>query len=265
MKSCWMFVIGSVLLGLSCSSPPSPQRSGIDESRIVDLTYSFDENTIYWPTAQPFRWEKESWGQSAGGYWYTAARYSASEHGGTHFDSPIHFGEGRSSVDQIAPGRLIGPAAVIDVSAACENNPDYLVAVSDLTGWERAHGRIPDGAIVLFRTGWGRYWSDRKRYLGADAPGDTQNLHFPGLSREAAEWLVKERRIDGVGIDTASIDYGQSKDFIAHQVLNGADIYALENVAALEALPPLGSTIIALPMKIRGGTGAPARILALLP
>jgi kynurenine formamidase len=265
MKLHRMFVVVWVIILAACASPPAPQRSAIDESRIVDLTYSFDENTIYWPTAQPFRWEKESWGQSAGGYWYTAARYSASEHGGTHFDSPIHFGEGRSSVDQIAPERLIGPAAVIDVSAACENNADYLVAVSDLTGWERAHGRIPEGAIVLFRTGWGRYWNDRKRYLGTDAPGDTQTLHFPGLSKEAAEWLVRERRIDGVGIDTASIDYGQSKDFIAHQVLNGADIYGLENVASLDALPPLGATIIALPMKIRGGTGAPARILALLP
>lgn len=265
MKFCWMFVLGSVLLCCACSAPPAPHRTVIDETRIVDLTYNYDEKTIYWPTAQPFRWEKESWGQSAGGYWYTAARYSASEHGGTHLDSPIHFGEGRSSVDQIAINRLIGPAVVIDVKVACSNNPDYRVAPTDLTSWEGAHGRIPDGAIVLIRTGWGQYWNDRKRYLGTDAPGDTANLHFPGLSKEAAEWLAKERRIDGVGIDTASLDYGQSKDFIAHQVLNGADLYGLENVASLDALPPVGATLIALPMKIRGGTGGPVRIIALLP
>jgi kynurenine formamidase len=272
MKLLRVMMIGYVLLCLACSAPVAEQKNTlderkgtIDEAKLVDLTYDFDEKTIYWPTAQPFRWEKESWGKSAGGYWYAAARYAASEHGGTHLDSPIHFGEGKSSTDQITLQKLIGPAVVIDVSTACASNPDYLVTDADVTNWERAHGKIADGSIILIKTGWGKRWPDRKQYLGTDAPGDTANLHFPGLSRAAAELLAKERRIDGIGIDTASIDYGQSKDFIAHQVLYGANIYGLENVAHLDRLPPVGATIIALPMKIKGGTGGPARIIALLP
>ena len=161
--------------------------------------------------------------------------------------------------------RLIGPAVVIDVVAACAQNPDYRVRVDDLTAWERQHGRIPDGAIVLVRTGWGKYWPDKKRYLGSDTPGDTAHLHFPGLSREAAEFLATQRRIDGVGIDTASLDHGPSQDFIAHQILNGANIYGLENAANLERLPAVGATLIALPMKIKGGTGGPVRIIAIQP
>ncbi len=241
------------------------QPSTINEAKVIDLTYSFDENTIYWPTAQPFKWEKELWGKSAGGYWYTAARYAASEHGGTHLDAPIHFGEGKVSIDEISLPRLIGPAVVIDVRQACEKDADYRVTTNDLTAWEKSNGQIPAGAIVLAHTGWGRYWPDKKRYLGTDKAGDTANLHFPGYSREAADFLAHQRQIDAVGIDTPSIDHGPSKEFIAHQILNGANIYGLENVAHLERVPPAGATIIALPMKIKGGTGGPVRILAILP
>lgn len=237
----------------------------IDETKVVDLTHSFDDQTIYWPTAKPFQWEKESWGKSAGGYWYTAARYAASEHGGTHLDAPVHFGEAKSAADEIPISRLIGPAVVIDVSSAAAKDAAYRVTVDDITSWEKQNGQIPDNAIVLVHSGWAKFWPDRKKYLGTDAPGDTANLRFPGVSREAAEFLAKQRKIDGIGIDTASIDHGPSKDFIAHQILNGANIYALENVANLDRLPAKGATLIALPMKIKGGTGGPARIIAILP
>ena len=241
------------------------RRPAIDEARVIDLTYSFDEATVYWPTAKPFRLERDAWGPSAGGYWYASATYSASEHGGTHLDSPIHFAQGKATTDQLALSRLIGPAVVIDVSRACARDRDYQLSVADIAAWEQAHGPIPEGAIVLVRTGWGKFWPDRGRYLGSAAPGETANLHFPGLSRAAAEFLAIKRRIDGVGIDTASLDPGTSKDFIAHQVLNGANVYGLENVANLEQLPAIGATLIALPMKIKGGTGGPVRIIALLP
>ncbi len=231
----------------------------LDPAKVVDLTYTFDEKTIYWPNASPFKWEKESWGVSPGGYWYASARFAASEHGGTHIDSPIHFGKGRATVDQIPVERLIAPAFVIDVSAACAGNRDYAVRAADLAAWEKAHGRIPARAVVLIRTGWGKFWPDRERYLGTGT-----DLHFPGLSPEAAAALV-ERKIAGVGIDTASIDPGPSKDFKAHQVLNGAGIYGLENVANLERVPAAGAWIIALPMKIGSGTGGPVRIVAVLP
>jgi kynurenine formamidase len=241
------------------------QSNSIDESKVIDLTYNFDETTIYWPTAKSFLWEKEFWGMTNGRYWYTAARYSASEHGGTHLDSPIHFGQGQSSLDQIPLARLIGPGAVIDIAKACEKDPDYRLTVEDISAWENTNGRIPDESIVLTRTGWGKFWTDKKKYLGTDKPGDVANLHFPGISREAAEFLAKQRKIDGIGIDTASLDHGPSQDFIAHQILNGANIYGLENIAKLDQLPARGATLIALPMKIKGGTGGPVRIIAILP
>lgn len=238
--------------------------AAIDESRLVDLTYSYDDRTIYWPTAEPFRWEKEAWGRTEAGYWYSAGRYAGSEHGGTHLDAPIHFAEGKQTADAIPLSKLVGPAVVIDISEASARDRDYRLSASDITAWEATHGRLPEGAILLVRTGWGKYWGDAKAYLGTDRKGDTANLHFPGLSREAAELLV-ERKVDAVGIDTASLDHGPSQDFIAHRILNEADIYGLENVASLEALPATGATVIALPMKIAGGTGGPVRILAVLP
>ena len=258
-----LVAIASLVAGM-CAIPAYAGRSPIDDGKIVDLTHSFDENTIYWPTSKPFTWEKEAWGRSEG-FWYTAGRYSASEHGGTHLDAPIHFGEGGLTVDQIPLSKLIGEAVVIDISEAAGKDPDYLLTARDITDWEEKHGPLPNNAIVLIRTGWGRFWGDRKKYLGTDVPLDTDNLHFPGLSREAAELLVKQRKVDAVGIDTASLDRGTSRDFLAHQVLNGANVYGLENVANLDRLPARGATLIALPMKIGGGTGGPARIIAVLP
>lgn len=236
----------------------------IDDRKLIDLTYSFDARTIYWPTSKPFTWEKEAWGRDSG-FWYSAARYSASEHGGTHLDAPIHFGEGRTTVDAIPLSKLVGQAVVIDISAQAARDADYLLQPADIAAWERRHGQVPAGAIVLIRTGWGRYWGDRKKYLGSDTPLDTANLHFPGISRDAAQLLVVARKIDGIGIDTASLDNGASTEFATHQVMNGANVYGLENVANLEQLPATGATIIALPMKIGGGTGGPTRIIAILP
>ena len=252
--------LAAAVFATHAAQPASP----LDESKLLDLTHPFDEHAIYWPTAQPFEWKKESWGMSPGGYWYTAGRYAASEHGGTHLDSPIHFAQDRAAVDELTVQRLVGPAFVIDVSAAAAKNPDYLLSPPDIAAFEKQHGRIPAGAIVLVRTGWAKFWPDKKRYLGTDAPGDTANLRFPGISREAAEVLVT-RKVDAVGLDTASLDYGRSKDFIAHRVLNEANIFGLENVAHLDKLPATGATVIALPMLIKGGTGAPVRIIAILP
>jgi len=249
------------------AAPPAsaaPLSAAIDPAKLVDLTYAFDDTTIYWPTAKPFEWQKESWGISAGGYWYSAARYAASEHGGTHIDSPIHFGKDRATVGEIPVSRLVAPAVVIDISSACAKDPDYRLSADDIRAFEQAHGPIPAGSIALVHTGWGKFWPDKERYLGTDAPGDVAHLHFPGFSRESAELLVK-RQVNGVGIDTASMDYGASKDFIAHQIINGANIYGLENVANLEKLPTTRATLIALPMKIKGGSGAPTRIIAVLP
>ena len=236
----------------------------LEHSRIIDLTYSFNEQTIYWPTAKSFQHEKVAWGKTAGGYFYSSANYCASEHGGTHLDAPIHFSEKGWTSDQIPIDRFIGSAFVIDISAQCASNPDYTLNVQDIIAWEKKHGKIPTNSIVLLRTGWGKFWPDKKKYLGDDRPGETSNLHFPSFSKESAEFLVQQRKVKGVGIDTASIDPGTSKDFIAHQIFTGANVYGLENVAHLEEVPEKGATLIAMPMKIENGTGGPVRIIAVL-
>jgi len=239
--------------------------AGIDESKVIDLTYSFDEHTIYWPTAESFHLEVVSAQKTAAGYWYAANNICLAEHGGTHMDAPIHFAEGKHAADQVPIQQLIGPAVVIDVRAQAAKDADYRVAVADLEAWEKQHGRIPQGAIVLMFSGWGARWPDKKTYLGTDKPGDVANLHFPGFSKEAAEFLVSRREIDAIGVDTPSIDYGQSQDFIVHQIINGANKPGLENVAQVEKLPAKGATLIALPMKIAKGSGGPVRIIAILP
>ena len=236
-----------------------------DEKKLVDMTYSFADNTLHWPTAQPFHLEKVHEGKTAQGYWYSSYNYSGSEHVGTHLDAPFHFAEGKWTVEQIPLAQTIGPGIVIDVKRQAEADRDYLLQVNDIRAWEKKFGRIPKASIVLIHTGWGRYWGDRKRYFGTDEPGNTTDLHFPGVSREAVQFLVKERAVKAVGIDTPSIDHGPSRDFIVHQILGGANIPIFENVAALDRLPPKGATIYAIPMKIRGGSGAPLRIFAQLP
>jgi kynurenine formamidase len=234
-------------------------------SRFVDLTHTFDETTLYWPNSPSgFVLHRLAHGMTEGGFFYSSNTLTAPEHGGTHLDAPIHFAEGMTTADAVPLSRLIGPAVVIDMSGAAAESPDALLAVSDIEGFERAHGAIAPGTIVLVRTGWAARWPDRRRYLGDDTPGDTSNLHFPGISQAAAEALVA-RGVAAVGIDTASIDHGPSRDFIAHQVLMKADVPAFENLAALDTLPPRGALVIALPMKIGGGSGGPLRAVAVLP
>ncbi|HWP37962.1 MAG TPA: cyclase family protein [Gemmatimonadales bacterium] len=237
------------------------------EARWVDLSYAFNAQTIYWPTAEGFKLDTVAAGMTPAGYYYAANNLRTSEHGGTHLDAPIHFAEGRNTTDRIPLEQLVGPAVVVDVSASASANPDYLVSVADLEAFERDHGRIPGGAIVLFRTGWGSRWPDRARYLGTarTGPEAVPLLHFPGIDSSAARWLVTNRRVDAVGIDTPSIDYGQSTTFDTHRILYAADIPGFENVANLERVPVRGAYVIALPMKIEGGSGGPLRIVAVMP
>jgi kynurenine formamidase len=171
------------------------------------------------------------------------------------------------TVDEIPVEQLTGPAAVIDVSAKVLNDRDYLIQIEDVISWESTHGRLPDNVILLFRTGFGKYWPDAKLYLGTDQKGPEAipELHFPGIGREAAQWLADNRSIDAIGIDTASIDYGQSKTDEAHRILYELNIPGLEHVANLDMLPETGAFIIALPMKIKGGSGGPLRITAFIP
>jgi kynurenine formamidase len=231
----------------------------------VDLTHAFDETTLYWPTAERFALEVVSEGLTESG-WYAANAFCASEHGGTHLDAPVHFAEGRRTAAEIPLEDLIGETIVVDVSAAASADRDLAIGIDAFEAWEAANGVIPERAIVLLRTGWGERWPDAERYLGTAERGTAAvaDLHFPGLSEPAARWLVG-RRARAVGIDTASIDRGQSTDFRAHRVLAAADVPIFENIASLERIPARGAWVVALPMKISDGTGGPLRIVAFLP
>ena len=240
--------------------------AGAQGRRLIDLTYAFSSDTICWPNADGFQLRKDADGITEKGYYYGANSYAAGEHGGTHFDAPLHFAKGMPAVDQIPLERLWAPAVVVDVQESAAKDRDYLVKDTDLQKWEEQNGGIPAGSILLIRTGWGKYYPKRAQYLGTDRRGEqaVSELHFPGVSPAAAEWIVKNRRISVLGIDTASIDRGQSQLFEVHQILFKAGLCALENVANMDKLPAKGFEVIALPMKIQGGTGAPVRIVALL-
>ncbi|MBI4410036.1 MAG: cyclase family protein [Gemmatimonadetes bacterium] len=256
----------ALFASLGTAVPAAAQTLDLKTVRMVDLTHPFNERTLYWPTSpSTFRLERLAYGSTPAGFFYAANAFSTPEHGGTHLDAPIHFAEGRLTADRIPLERLIAPAVVIDITAQATADRDYRLTRADVLEFERRHGRVPAGAIVLLRTGWSRYWPDRKLYLGDDTPGDASNLHFPGYGEDAARLLVLERKVGALGADVASIDHGPSKNFIAHQIANGADVPGFENLTNLDQLPPTGALVIALPMKIEGGSGGPLRAVALVP
>ena len=258
MSSLYAIIVFGVL-----SASPVKITGG---AAIVDLSHPYDTQTIFWPTESGFVLEKEHDEETPGGYYYRSNRFSSPEHGGTHIDAPAHFAKDGLTVDAIPLDRLVGEAVVIDVTRACQADRDHRISIDDVRRWEKTHGEIPKHAIVLLSTGFAKYWPDRKSYLGTDerGPQAVADLHFPGLDPEAAAWLVRERRIKAVGLDTASIDYGQSKGFESHVELMTHDVPAFENLANLDRLPPTGITVVALPMKIKGGSGGPLRAIAIV-
>ena len=253
-----------VVLCVALAATPRAQGLDITTANVVDLTHPLDSDTIYWPTdTQGFKLTPIFKGKTEGpeGYFYVAFRFCAPEHGGTHLDAPYHFAEGRKTTAEIPVKRLIGPAVVIDISAKAAKDRDYVLSVEDVTTWEAEHGKVPAGAIVLLRTGWSSRWPNRLAYLGDDTPGDASNLHFPSYGPAAARLLV-DRGATVLGVDTASIDNGPSRKFFVHRIAGAANVAGLENLTNLDKLPPTGSWVAALPMKIAGGSGAPARVVA---
>jgi len=239
-----------------------------DAAKMLDMTYVFDENTIYWPTAEPFTLAKLDWKVTQGGWWYASNNYGASEHGGTHVDAPVHFKEKGRTINQIPLSEWIGSAVKIDVAAKCLNNRGYQLTVLDVRQWEEKNGRLPENVWVLMYTGIDtRYYPDRKKVLGTAKKGveALPELSFPGFSAEVAEFLVNERNIKGLGLDTPSIDHGKSKDFQVHRICFAANKLAIENIANLDQLPEKGAMLYVMPMLIKDGTGSPARIFAVLP
>jgi kynurenine formamidase len=265
------FLVILLIMGITtCEKAPSvPARiEFFDQGTWIDLTYPFDENTVYWPSdTLGFMIDTVSYGVTDQDYFYAAFSFCSAEHGGTHLDAPVHFAEGMKSVEALTLDQLIGRVVIIDVSTKALENRDYLVSIEDFLDWEKKHGPLPTGSIILLRTGYGKFWPDREDYLGTSRTGSeaVAFLHFPGLDPEAALWLTKERSIKAIGLDTPSIDYGQSGSFESHRILFAHDIPAFENLANLDQLPTLGAWIVALPMSISGGSGAPLRAVAWIP
>jgi len=235
-------------------------NSWLEQATIIDLTYSLNEKNPYWPGPgyAPFKMTIIANYKEGG---VLSEAYSTPIHLGTHFDSPSHFVEGKLTVDRLDAKMLFGEGIVIDIEEKCNDNPDYLLTVQDIKDWESVNGLIPENTIVLLKTGWDKYWDDFDKYKNADEEG---TFHFPAFSKESAEFLVNERTIKGVGIDNLSADYGLSKDFAVHHILNGAGKFIMENLANLDKLPPKGFFLIISPLKIEGASGSQARIFAVI-
>ncbi|MGH9323744.1 MAG: cyclase family protein [Vicinamibacteria bacterium] len=261
-----------LLVGASCAAPVERSEapgSGIDlaSARLIDLSHSYDDTTIFWPTGPTgFDLKELARGVTEGGYFYSAYSFCTPEHGGTHLDAPIHFSETGRTAGEVPLRQLIAPAVVIDMSDQAAQDADALLSIQAVRDWEGKNGPVPEGAIVILRTGWSSRWAEGARaYLGDDTPGDASNLHFPGYGEEAARYLVEERKVGALGIDTASIDHGPSKDFVVHRIAAARNVIGLENVAALDQLPEKDFWILALPIKIGKGSGGPVRIVAAVP
>lgn len=256
-----------VLVAASAASAIAAGRQAIDMSRytIVDLSHAYGPSTVMWPTSPTkFELNQLSFGMTEGGYFYAANSLVTPEHGGTHLDAPIHFSETGRTAEQIPLEQLIAPAVVIDVTTRALADRNYRATRKDVLRFERMHGTITRGTIVLLRTGWSRHWPDAKAYLGDDTPGDASKLSFPSFGVDAARLLVEERAVAALGVDTASIDYGKSTDFQVHRLAASKNVPGLENLTNLDRLPPRGALVIALPMKIEGGSGGPLRAVALI-
>lgn len=236
----------------------------LEDGHWIDLTYSYSDETLFWPTSSTFKLDTVFVGETDAGFYYEAYEFCTSEHGGTHLDAPIHFAEGQKTVDELEISQLTGRAAVIDVSARVADDRDYQIRTEDVIAWEERYGRIASGSILLFYTGMGAYWPDAEKYLGTAQRGEegVAELSFPGIDPETTRWLVDNRSLNAVGLDTPSLDYGRSELFETHQILFEQNIPGFENVANLDELPPTGAFIIALPMKVKHGSGAPLRIVA---
>ena len=248
------------------AGPAASQTIDLATTTIVDLSHPYDHQTIHWPTdPSGFELKPLHKGVTDKGFFYYANAFCAPEHSGTHLDAPMHFADGRWTNSEIPVERLVGPAVVIDIAAKAATDPDYRLTRPDVMEWEKAHGVVPDGAIILLRTGWSARWPDRKAYLGDDTPGDASHLHFPSYGADAATYLVGARHVRMLGVDTASVDHGPAQDFPVHRILGAANVMGLENLANLDRLPATGATVVALPMKIAKGSGAPTRVIAFVP
>lgn len=228
------------------------------KTRVLDLSYAINDKLVPWPGDE--KWFAAQVNASVEKNGYFTRSFWMLEHYGTHLDAPAHFPPGKVTVEQIPVKQLFGPAVVLDVRAEGAQDADYQLPAARVAEWEKRHGQVPAGAIVLLRTGWASRWPDAHKYRNQDAQG---RMHFPGFSVEAARLLI-ERKVSGLGCDTMSIDCGASADFAVHHLALGSGLYHLENLANLSALPETGAFLVVAPIKLEGGSGGPVRVFALL-
>lgn len=249
-------VAASVAGSGSARAQQKPVRLAQGFREIFDLTHTMSPATPVFPLYKPMRMT-ELFTVARDGFF--ANELTFGEHTGTHLDGPIHFDPAGISADRIPVDRLVAPLAIVSIKARADNNADATVRVDDLTGWEKIHGQIPPGAFVAMYSGWDMRVTDTKRFLNPDGKNI---LHFPGFSEEAAQFLVRQRDIAGVGVDTLSLDTGAAQKFVAHLAILGAGKYGVELLANLAGVPPAGATIIIGGPKHRGASGGPARVFA---
>jgi kynurenine formamidase len=228
------------------------------KTRVLDLAYAINDRLVPWQGDERcFEIQNNASVEKNG---YFTRSFWMLEHYGTHLDAPIHFPPGNTTVDQIPVRQFFGVAVVFDVRSESAADADYLLPMAGVSEWEEHHGRIPEGAIALLRTGWSSRWPDAQSYRNQDAAG---RMHFPGFSVEAVERLI-DRKVSGIGCDTMSVDCGASDQFAVHRLALGAGLYHLENLSDLSELPEKGAFLIVAPIKLEGGSGGPVRVFALL-
>jgi kynurenine formamidase len=257
-------LIVSVAFFMNVFAQDSTHKVSVDgipagKTRVIDLSYAINHKLVPWPGDEKVFEARDNATMAKNGY-FTRSFWML-EHYGTHLDAPAHFAAGAATVDQIPVKKLFGPAVVLDARGEAAKDPDYRLPAARVAEWESAHGRIPQGAIVLLRTGWSARWPDAQKYRNQDKNG---KMHFPGFSDEAAKVLI-ERGASGLGCDTLSVDYGASEDFSVHHLALGAGLYHLENLADLSEVPEAGAFLVVAPIKLEGGSGGPVRVFALLP
>ncbi|KAK3576185.1 hypothetical protein CHS0354_001204 [Potamilus streckersoni] len=237
---------------------------GHQKLRVIDMTHTLSPSTVYWPGSPAYNFTQLFRGITQPyGFWYESNFFGTPEHGGTHLDAPAHFAQDGWHLHQIPMDKLAGPGIIINIKDKAANDSDYQVNVDDLMNWESKYGRIPNGSVVLMNSGWALHYPNKTLVFGSSTPNDPSSFHFPGFHENAANWLINERSVNVIGVDTPSTDYGQSKNFSTHQVLGKTNVPGLENVANLDMVPEDGSArVYVAALKLHDGSGGPARVFA---
>jgi kynurenine formamidase len=238
---------------------PTPQNlKNITYSRVIHLSHVIDTDIPHWQGDPPVEFETVAKLEKDG---YYLRRFSLGEHSATHINAPIGFYNSGVAIDQYPAESLVLPAVVIDIREQVANNPDYALTVADILAWEEQHGEISTDNIVLLYTGWQEKWSDRTAFMNQDNQG---SMHFPGFGSDATQFLLNKRQIAGVGIDTHGVDCGQDTTFATNRLVLEKPRIVLENLTNLDQLPPKGTTLAIGVLRLRGGSGSPAGVLALI-